>query len=178
MLIKQQQSVKPGSITFLSCFCKFVVYFRRQGCCCHIFLLPHIAGACPCILRPLVHFIKKIVGPGGQWKLIAYFTILITEIAKHANVDYSWHDARRKQNSAHHRDLLTEAGLWHFPTCISFFTSHFRMNFLKMKLCIKCVAQPFEFQWEPGPCPALLFGHSGPTWIVAILFKRAYFSLY
>lgn len=41
-------------------------------------------------------------------------------------------------------------GLWCSP-CISFFTSHFGMNILKMKLCIKYVTNPFEFQWEPGP---------------------------
>lgn len=44
-------------------------------------------------------------------------------------------------------------GLLCFPIspCISFFISHFGMNLLKMKLCIKYVANPFEFQWELGP---------------------------
>lgn len=73
--------------------------------------------------------------------------------------------ARRKHNSVHQEDLWTAAECA-LGCCFSPFplASHFGINLLKMKLCIKYVANPFEFQWEPGP-PVW---NSGPSWIVAI----------
>lgn len=98
-----------------------------------------------------------------QKNLIAYFTISITETAKHANVDYgqAWAEFRSSRR-------IYELKQW--AACCRVFpllpASHLGMNFLKMKLCIKYVAKAhLNINEGPRRCGS---GRSGPSWTVAI----------
>lgn len=151
------QNVNHGSISFLTKYiCTFIVWYRGQGCCCHLFLLSHISMQCICMLRLL--------------KACSLFSSLNSRNAKHAKVDYGRHDARRKHNSVHEKDLWTAAqvctGLLCFPIspCISFL--YLILEWISWRW--NCALNMFQAHLNFNESPALLFGNSGPSWIVAI----------
>lgn len=102
--------------------------------------------------------------PGGGWKPIVYFTVPIVEIGKHASVNYSWHEARRKHNSAHQR------ALWRVSTGLLCFPISPRISFLsliseRISWRWNCALNMLQTRLNINESPALLFGCTGPIWI-------------